>query len=192
MIANISKHPKYPAWRAMRDRCNNPNVDSYPRYGGRGIKVCDRWMDSFVNFITDMGEPPTIKHTIERDDNSGNYCPNNCRWATQSEQQRNTRRNVFYTINGESKCLVEWCELYGINYKFVWHRINREGWEVVAALTTPKIPQKDRDHSERGVRLTHNGESLTVAQWAKRTGIKETTLYWRIRKGKSIEDVLKS
>ncbi len=82
---------EYRAWWDMQQRCNNPRHDRYASYGGRGIKVCEAWRE-FENFIRDMGTRPSSDHSIDRTDNDGNYEPGNCRWATRSEQQRNTRR----------------------------------------------------------------------------------------------------
>lgn len=83
--------PEYAAWRAMKSRCGNLNVPAYPRYGGRGITICEAWIESFEAFFGDMGERPSPKHSLDRRDNEGNYEPGNCRWATASEQNSNRR-----------------------------------------------------------------------------------------------------
>jgi len=81
----------YRTWKHMRSRCENSNVERYPNYGGRGITICERWL-TFENFFEDMGQPPTVKHTLGRKDNDGNYCPDNCRWETKLQQSQNTSR----------------------------------------------------------------------------------------------------
>lgn len=86
--------PEYRSWASMRSRCNNQKDDNYPNYGGRGIAVCERW-NSYENFLADMGRRPTLQHTLDRIDVNGNYAPDNCRWATKSEQSRNRRPFKF-------------------------------------------------------------------------------------------------
>lgn len=86
------RHPLYRTWVSMRSRCNNPKVNNYHNYGGRGIKVCKEWQESFVTFIKDMGERPR-GYTLDRIDNDGNYCRENCKWSTKKEQALNRRKS---------------------------------------------------------------------------------------------------
>ena len=103
----------YAAWSAMRRRCYDPKNSKYHRYGGRGISVCDAWLNSFENFLQDMGEAPE-NMSLDRINNNGNYTPENCRWATQKEQVNN--RNVpLYTFNNETRSLKEWSKLSGVS-----------------------------------------------------------------------------
>ena len=101
---NKSKTPEFRTWAAMINRCTNKGGNDYHYYGGRGIQVCQRWLDSFEMFLADMGEKPTPKHTIERVNNNGNYEPSNCKWATRLEQGQNTRRS---RRNREAEALKE-------------------------------------------------------------------------------------
>jgi len=120
----------------MRSRCNNPNDQSYPRYGGRGISVCERW-DRFEVFLADMGKRPAPGYSLDRTDNNGNYEPGNCHWATKTDQARNRRSNRRLTHDGRTMTLAEWAHAVALNQNTISRRIDRLGWSVARALTTP-------------------------------------------------------
>lgn len=130
-----SKSEEYNIWNSMKDRCFNPNNKSYPNYGGRGIKVCDRWM-FFINFMNDMGMRPSSKHSIDRKNNDGNYEPSNCKWVTKSEQARNTRGEKMLTLDGDTKKLWDWYSIYGIKPSVIKKRLNI-GWTIEKAIKSP-------------------------------------------------------
>lgn len=127
------------AWAGMIARCYTVSNPKYKDYGARGITVCERWrgVNGLVNFLADMGNKPTPKHTIDRIEVNGNYEPSNCRWATQKVQQRNRRDNHILEYKGESKCMAEWAEHLDISQDIIESRINRYKWPVEKALTTP-------------------------------------------------------
>jgi hypothetical protein len=110
----------------MRNRCGNPRHPSYPNYGGRGITVCDRWLASFEAFLQDLGPRPSSRHSLDRIDNDGNYEPGNCRWATTSLQNRNSRQNVRISYLGRTLTLCEWSALLGIPRHTLENRIARK------------------------------------------------------------------
>lgn len=131
-----NKSKTYRAWRSMIGRCYNQNNNRYGLYGGRGISVCERWRNSFENFLSDMGEPPTEKHSLDRKNTDGNYEKSNCQWSDPFTQANNKRRNVFIEYNG-LKMTVSQSERY---YKFKPGVIKRRlysGWSVEKAITTP-------------------------------------------------------
>lgn len=122
-------HPLYETWSGIKDRINNPNNPGWHNYGGRGIKICDRWKDSFQNFIDDMGPRPSDKHSIDRIDNDGDYCPDNCRWATRKQQANNKQTSISITIGNQTKPISEWCKHYKIKYATALWRFNH-GWAI--------------------------------------------------------------
>lgn len=125
----------YKSWSGMLDRCLNPKHGSYKDYGGRGITVCDRWLD-VKNFIADMGErPPGL--SLERLDGNRGYSKENCIWADRKTQARNKRSNRLLTFNGKTATLAEHCEDAGLKYDTVSRRLNGLGWSLEKALTTP-------------------------------------------------------
>lgn len=125
----------YARWRAMLQRCTNPNNKSWPNYGGRGIFVCNRWK-VFDNFYADMGDPAP-NETIERIDNDGPYSPENCRWATRKAQVRNTRKTVLLEVNGITRPLADWADDLGLSANVLRDRLDR-GWGVEQVVTTPR------------------------------------------------------
>jgi hypothetical protein len=134
----LYRTPEWRIWCGLRNRCNNLNNRSYPDYGGSGIYVCQRWMESFTNFLDDMGPRPSSKHTVDRyPDKDGPYAPSNCRWATMREQNRNRKSNRLITINGVTKLLIEWIEESGKSKRLVSNRISRGGWPIERALSEP-------------------------------------------------------
>lgn len=127
--------PEYKIWSSMRQRCSNPKAVGWINYGGRGIKVCERW-EKFENFIQDMGTKPTKNHSIERIDNNGDYGPSNCRWIPKQLQPRNTRRTIFLTFNGQTKPLFQWAEELSISYQTLFNRLD-SGWTTERILGRP-------------------------------------------------------
>lgn len=133
----INKSCTYISWKHMMQRCYNSKNKRYKDYGGRGIKVCDRWQElngqGFINFLQDMGKrPPNL--TLDRVDNNGNYCKANCRWATPKIQNCNQRSNILITINDKTQCLSEWCYELGLKYHTVYVRIYQYKWSIEKAL----------------------------------------------------------
>ncbi len=124
------------AWYGMRQRCGNPNDKNYPSYGGRGIKVCERWLESLENFVADMGYAPKGL-TLDRIDVDGNYEPSNCRWASRRTQQRNRRNNPKVEYKGQMVNIVDLAEMHGLTNRTLRYRLSN-GWDLETALSTPQ------------------------------------------------------
>ena len=135
----------YRIWASMKQRCNNPHDHAYQEYGGRGITVCREWEDDYLEFKRwALANGYADDLSIDRIDNDKGYSPQNCRWATREEQQRNRRNNRYVLYNGESMLLAELAEQYGIGIRVLWNRLYKLGWQIEKALTTPV------KHYERG------------------------------------------
>jgi len=128
--------PEYRIWIGMKTRCYQKSCSWYHRYGGRGIRVCTRWLNSFENFLLDVGKRPSKKHTIERKKNNRDYSPDNCCWATPEEQSNNQERTIRVTVNGITKPLTWWCKDTHINRQTAYARIKR-GVPGHLAVTVP-------------------------------------------------------
>lgn len=177
----ISSSPEYSAWGNMIQRCLNPAHPSFKDYGGRGITVCDRWRKS-ANFLADMGPRPTHKHTIERLDNDGSYCPENCEWRPRSDQLENQRRTVRITFNGETHSLNRWAKQLGLNAHSLEKRLAN------LPLDRAMNPKRISNHERKSIRLlTAKGETKPLAVWARELGISHTSIIERIRRGWTIE-----
>jgi len=149
----------YTRWQSMKRRCNNPNDKRFPDYGGRGISVCSDWLDSYECFLSDMGLPPSSKHQLDRRDNNGNYCKENCRWVTPINNARNKRNNRLIEINGETKTLAEWSEISGIEYHTLKARINRG--------VLPEKAIKNGRLKSKYIYSTPNGDFDSLSEVAK-------------------------
>lgn len=134
---------EYNIWNRIKDRCSNLKDK---RYGGRGIEMCEEWVEDYIAFFSYMGERPSSLHSIERIDNNGNYEPGNCRWATKKEQARNRVSNVFVTYKGEHKCINEWAEILNMNQMTLWSRIFRYKWGIEKSFTHPKREPRNLNH----------------------------------------------
>ncbi len=127
----------YSVWQNMKQRCYNSNKWDYKYYGGRGIKVCPRWKNSFINFYEDMGDPPNIDMELDRKDNNRHYSERNCRWVTHKQNSRNSRRARNITFNGKTQCVTAWAEELNMPRYILSDRLNKHGWPIEKALTQP-------------------------------------------------------
>jgi hypothetical protein len=158
----MTKTAEYGIWKGMKERCYNATHKQYHRYGGRGITICDRWRNSFENFFADMGKRPSPKHSIDRENNDGNYEPGNCRWATMREQQNNRSSCSYITFEGRTKSLSAWCDLLGVPYARVQHRIYA-GHTFVEAVTTGFNDFRSWERRERNDLGQFFGPALAAA-----------------------------
>lgn len=163
----------YHIWRGMRQRCNNPQNPKFESYGARGITVCKEWDDSFLAFHQDLGERPTLEHSIERIDNDGPYCKDNCKWGTATEQVRNRRVARFVEIDGERVHLAVACAQAGIGYPSALGKLNRG-----ATFNAPTQHQHHLTAAEAGqVKWLIRHASYPAAVVARRYGVSGATIH---------------
>jgi hypothetical protein len=180
----LTNHPLYKLWTSMRSRCNNPLAVGYERYGGIGVRVSKRW-DDFPTFIKDIGPRPSPEHSLDRHpDPTGNYEPGNVRWATRTEQNNNKRDTTYVLYKNKRLPLQEARRLAGsvVTSPELRRRL-RAGWPLKDALETPLRVYENP-------KFTHSGVSLTLREWAERTGISEDALRYRIAEGWGIRKAL--
>lgn len=177
-IRSMRTSSEHSTWRSMMERCETKTHHAYHHYGGRGIRVCERWR-KFSNFFDDMGIRPDGL-SLERIDNNGNYEPSNCRWDTQNNQANNRRGNRFITVNGVTKTVSQWSASIGISPQSLNARIKSGMSPEQAVSMIPKPP----------VKLRLNETELTIKEWAAKLGITIAVIYSGLRMGKPITDVL--
>lgn len=171
----------YHVWCAMRNRCLNPDDKNYYNYGGRGIGICEEWLDfpTFKDWALKTGYDPNAPQgvtTIDRIDVNGNYCPENCRWVDIEVQANNKRDTVKITHNGETLSVSQWRRRGGTVCDSVYQKRVKDGWDLESALFTPS---KEWNYRHDCI-IEYNGKSQKVSEWAKELGIKDSTIYHRL------------
>lgn len=176
----MSNSRLYVIWCNMKQRCYNQNNPNYYRYGGRGITICPEWLDDFMNFYEwSMKNGYSDNLTLDRKDNNKGYYPDNCRWATETEQANNKRNNAIIQYMGENKTIHELANEYKIDHGCLRWRIDN-GWDIEKALKTPSHKRC----------IDFNGKTKTLQEWAEKYGLKYSCLQWRIDNGWDIEKAL--
>lgn len=181
------KHPIYVCWTHMKERCFTKTCKSYKNYGGRGISVCEEWLDfeTFYRWAKSNGWQKGL--SIERKDNDGNYCPENCTWIPKNQQTKNTRKNVKIEIDGKVLNLSEWARRFGISLGAIYYRVNHKGWPIEKAIITPKT-ERNRNFAKL---ILYKNKTLSIVEWSRELGINKNTLYYRISNNWPLEKVFK-
>ena len=173
----------YRIWGAMRQRCKNPNEAGYENYGGRGIRVCPEWEDFFAFRAWALTHGYQEDLSIERIDVNGNYCPENCTWATRLQQANNKTNNRFIEFNGKRMTSRQWDRELGFREGVLSDRLNTLGWDLKRTMTEPVS-------SSRAASFSYKGETHTVSEWAQILGISLSSMWKRLKDPKwSSDDV---
>ena len=178
-----TKNRLYRIWTEMKRRCENSDRPNYRNYGGRGIKVCQEWKNSFETFREwALSNGYSDELSIDRIDNDDNYEPSNCHWVTDREQSNNKRSNKLIVYKGEKHTLAQWCEIFGLDYSVVYMRLHRNHLSFEEAI-------KKGNRVER--KLTFKGKTQSMSEWTKELGFKQNTLDNRLNKlGWTVERAL--
>jgi hypothetical protein len=185
-------------WNGIIQRCTNPNCAAWPYYGARGIRVCERWADSFADFTTDIGPRPNSEASLDRIDNNGHYEPGNVRWASHDEQARNRRNNRVIAVGGREMCLSDWAAELGCSAVVIAQRLNA-GWSEEVAVTMPvakRTPRKGVASPAGPIKwragsvLTANGTSRSLKEWARIIGCRVETIIARLGNGWAHEEAV--
>lgn len=179
LFANI---PGYNSWNAMKARCNHSGSKAYPNYGGRGITICDEWKDNFEQFISDMGERPSDRHTIERLDTNGNYEPSNCVWATYGEQMNNKRNNRTLEHNGVEQTVSQWARELNISKDTIRKRLDK-GFSTEEALQVGRKSRSGKPASAWNVDTGEQHRGNTVKELSEDLGLCSSAAAKRMRDG---------
>jgi len=177
-----NKTIEYHIWKGIKSRCYNKNNISYKWYGAKGIKICDRWLNSYPNFLEDMGRRPKNKTSIDRIDSNKNYEHSNCRWANKIEQSRNKSNNHRIFFKNKNLTISEWAELTGINRGVIHTRI-RLRWDVKDILS-------NKSYKNNPVYLSYNGETNHIRGWSRKLNIPKSTIIHRIKTGLPVNEIL--
>lgn len=182
-----TQSPTYSSYQNMLARCHRESHPKYRSYGAKGITVCERWRESFENFLFDMGARP-IGTTIDRIDGTLGYSKGNCRWASIERQQANIRTNVNVTFNGRTQNISAWARELGLDASNLAWRL-RQGWTVEQAMTTTPHTG-NRTRKTRQVLIEYKGKTQCISHWAKEYGISNALLRLRLSKGWKMEEAL--
>jgi hypothetical protein len=174
------------SWELMIGRCYNSKSDKFKDYGGRGIKVCARWLD-YKNFLADMGPRPAGT-TLDRKDNDKNYEPKNCRWATAKQQANNRRDTIILEAFGKKQSLRTWAEEYKMPSSTLYGRLNKHTVEealtlpLYGALRSPEAKAQFYRNRKSSFFIEAFGQRKTLVEWSEQYGIRSSVLSARIRK----------
>lgn len=182
----------YVVWCDMKDRCYNTNNKEYKNYGGRGITICNEWKENFESFYEwsmkngykeEKSKSGRNILTIDRINNDGNYCPENCRWIKQKEQMKNTSKNNYIEYNGERKTLTDWAREYGIHRRTLSSRITTLGYTFEEAIN------KKDGIAKNSVVISHNGKDMSLSQYAREVGVHISLPSKDLARGMTVEEM---